>query len=123
MKHLQSRLDSIYIIPNTHMKFNQSEGDLKAVNGESLTSVDDFLYLGSWISCSKDVNARILDTIWKPELSDSLKTGFFRATVETVLMYGSTAWTLTQPLDKQLDGAHTKMLSGEERDLTAEHYK
>ena len=30
-----------------YMKFNQDEGDLKALNGESLKNVDDFLYLGS----------------------------------------------------------------------------
>ena len=29
---------------------------------------------------------------------------------QTVLLYVSTAWTLTQSLDKQLDAAHTKML-------------
>ena len=103
-----------------YVKFNQGEGDLKAVNGESLKNVDDFLYLGSLIDyCSVDVNVRTgkawsalhkLDTIWKSELSDCLKTGFFRATVETVLLYGSTAWTLTQSLDKKLDRAYAKML-------------
>ena len=36
--------------------------------------------------------------------------------VETVLLYGSTAWTLTQSPDKKLDGAYTKMC-GEECDL------
>ena len=51
-----------------------------------------------------------LDTVWKSELSDGLRIGFFRATVETVFLYGSTAWTLTQSLDKKLDGAYTKML-------------
>ena len=30
--------------------------------------------------------------------------------IETVLLYGSTTWTLTQSLDKTLDGAYTKML-------------
>ena len=44
----------------------------------------------------------------KSELSDGLKIGFFRATVETVL-YGSTAWTLTQSLDKKFGGAYTKL--------------
>ena len=44
--------------------------------------------------------------------------------VETVLMYGSTAWTLTQSLDKKLDGAYTqKAESSEECDLAAVHYK
>ena len=59
----------------------------------------------SWIDCcSKDVNVRIkkvwsalnkFNTIWKSELSDGLKIGFFRATIEMVLLYGSTARTLT----------------------------
>ena len=67
------------------------------LNGESLKNVDDFLYLGSWIDCcSKDVNVRIgkawsalhkIDTVRKSELSDGLKIGFFRATIETVLLY------------------------------------
>ena len=42
--------------------------------------------------------------------SGGLKIGFSGATVETILLYGSTAWTLTQSLDKKLDGAYTKML-------------
>ena len=46
----------------------------------------------------------------KLELSDGLKIRFFRAMVETVLLCGSTAWTLTQSLDKRLDRAYTKML-------------
>ena len=64
---------------------------VKALNDESLKNVDDFLHLELWINfCSKDVNVRIgkswaalheIDTIWKSELSDGLKIGFFRATV------------------------------------------
>ena len=87
-------------------EFNQGEGDLKALN--------DFLFLGSLIDCcSGDVSTRIgktwsalhkLDTIWKPELSGVLQIGFFRAKVETVLLYGSKAWTLTQSLDKNWTG-------------------
>ena len=43
-----------------YIKFNQGEGDLKALNGESLKNIEDFRYLGSWIGCcSKDVNVRI----------------------------------------------------------------
>ena len=42
------------------MEFNQAEGDLKVLDGESLKNVDDFLYLGSWTDCcSKAVNVRI----------------------------------------------------------------
>ena len=76
--------------------------------------------MGSWIDCCpKDVGVRVgkawsalhkLDTIWKSELSGGLKIRLFRATVETALLYGSTAWTLTQSLDKKLDGAYTKLL-------------
>ena len=43
-----------------YINFNQDEEDIKALNGESVKNVDDFLYLGSWIDCcSKDVNVRL----------------------------------------------------------------
>ena len=65
-----------------------------------------------------------MDTIWKSELSDGVKIGFFRAAVETVLLYGSTAWTLTQSLDKKLDGAYAKNSEcGVQYNLAAAHYK
>ena len=53
-----------------YIKFSGGEGDLKALNGESLKNVDDFFYPGSWIDrSSKDVNAlHKLDTLWKSEL-------------------------------------------------------
>ena len=83
------------------MKFNQGEGDLKAFNGESFKNVDDFLFLGSWIDCcSEDVNVRIgkawsalhkLGGKWKSEFSEGLNIGIFRAMIEMVLQYGSTA--------------------------------
>ena len=47
---------------------------------------------------------------WKSNLSNNIKINFFRAAVETVPLYGSTPWTLTQVLDKQMDGTYTKML-------------
>ena len=43
-------------------------------------------------------------------LSDGLKLGFSRATIETGLLYGSTSWTLAQSLDKKLYGACANML-------------
>ena len=87
-----------------YIKLNQDEGDLKALNGESLKNVDDFLYLGWLIGCcSKDVNVRI-----------------GKATVETVLLYG--AWTLTQSLNKKIGrGIYKIAESGEEHDLVAAH--
>ena len=102
------------------MSYNQPEGDLITFNGTKLKQVDDFLYLGSWInSCDKDINVRIakawtamqkLDTIWKSGLKRSIKIDFFRATVETVLLYGSNSWTLTKAKNKKLDGTYTRML-------------
>ena len=35
---------------------------------------------------------------------------FFRATVETVLLYGSVTWTLTKRLENKLYGTYTRML-------------
>ena len=93
------------------------------LNGESLKNVEDFLCLGSRIDCwSKDIQVKIgrawsalhkLDTIWKSELSDGLKIGLFRATVETVLLYGSTDWTLTKSWMELIQNAQ----NGEECDL------
>ena len=77
-------------------------------------------YLGSYIaSVEHDVDIRLrkawgalngMDKIWKSNLSDQLKRSFFRATVESVLIYGSITWTLTSKLEKKLNGAYTKML-------------
>ena len=70
-------------------------------------------------STEKDVLVRIakawsalnrLRVIWKSALPDKIKINFFRAVVETVLLYGSPAWTLTKKLEKKLDGTYTRML-------------
>ena len=101
--------------------FNQdaSEG-MRSLNGEKIKQVEDFKDLGSYIaSTERDVNIRLrkawdalneLDKIWKSNLPDNLKRNFFRAAVETVLLYGSVSWTLTTHLEKKIDGAFTRML-------------
>ena len=43
-------------------------------------------------------------------MSDNLKRSFFRATVESVLVYGAITWTLTSNLEKKIYGAYTIML-------------
>ena len=48
--------------------------------------------------------------MWKSNLSN-IEINFFRATLGTVLLYGSNAWTLTQALSKKLGGTYTKMVS------------
>ena len=51
-----------------------------------------------------------MTSIWKSNLSVKLKKNFFRATVESILVYGSITWTLTSSLEKNIDGAYTRML-------------
>ena len=51
-----------------------------------------------------------LATIWKSNLPDKIKRDFFRATVEFVLIYGASTWTLTKRLLTRLDGTYTRML-------------
>ena len=99
--------------------YNQN-GEIKTTKGKTLKKVEHFTYLGSNISSTtKDVSIRIakawsalnrLRPIWKSSLPDNMKRNFFRAVVESVLVYGSTAWTLTKQLEDKLDGTYTKML-------------
>ena len=51
-----------------------------------------------------------LRTIWRSSLPDNMKRNFFRATVESILLYGSSAWTTTKKLENKLDGTYTRML-------------
>jgi len=51
-----------------------------------------------------------LDNIWKSNLPRRLKINFFRATVESILLYGSKTWTMTKELNKELDGTYTCLL-------------
>ena len=39
-----------------------------------------------------------------------MKRSFFQAVVASILLYGSTTWTLTKRLEKKLDGNYTRML-------------
>ena len=51
-----------------------------------------------------------MNSIWTFRLPDNMKRNFFRATVESVLIYGSVSWTLTNSLEKRLNGNYTRML-------------
>ena len=94
--------------------------EIRDLNGNLLKVVEDFKYLGSYIaSTERDIEIKIgkawgalnqLDKIWKSNLPKNLKKDFFRAAVESVLLYGSTAWTLTTSLEDKLDGTYTRML-------------
>ena len=87
---------------------------------EELEKVQDFKYLGSYImSSAKDIKIRKakawkalndMSKIWTSDISRPVKSRFFFATVESVLLYGSETWTLTPSLEKSLNGCYTRML-------------
>jgi hypothetical protein len=93
---------------------------IKTLNGGILKEVDDYKYLGSYISSSeKDFLTRKamawsacndMHKIWKSELNKEIKVKLFRATVEPILLYGSETWTLSRKLEKRLDGTYTRLL-------------
>ena len=98
----------------------KQDGPIEALNKTPLKKVDDFVYLGSNIASTEtNVLIRIfrawsdldrLQTIWKSTPPEQIKKGFFRAVVELVLLYGSSAWTLNKNLENKLNGTYTRML-------------
>ena len=85
-------------------------------------SLEDYKYLGAWISSTsskKDFNTRRarawdiahkLKPVWTSRMPRKTKVGVLTAAVESVLMYGSEAWTLTKALTNRLDGLYTRLL-------------
>ena len=89
-----------------YTNFNQNNNlHMESIGGNMIKRVEDFKYLGSYIkSTDRYVDIRIakawtalnsMQSIWKSKLSEGLKINFFRAVVESVLVYGSVTWTLT----------------------------
>lgn len=105
-----------------YISFSQTDDPLtiKTINSTILKRVDDYKYLGSYISSSaKDFNTRKgmawsacndLNKIWTSKLDTKIKVEIFRATVEPILLYGSETWTLPVKLQKRLDGCYTRLL-------------
>ena len=93
----------------------KKKGDISTLDGKPLKPVEQFTYLGSYISFTEsNVNTRIakawlttnkLSVIWKSELYDKLKRKLFQAVVISVLLYGCTTWTLTKRLNNKPDGS------------------
>ena len=93
---------------------------LHNTDGTALDWVDDFKYLGSWVErTEKDIDVRKalawqalngMVRIWKSNLSKDLKVRLFRGKVEARLLYGCEAWSLTETLERSLDGSYTRML-------------
>ena len=103
------------------MTYNQpGPVNITTRNGDSLEIVENFKYLGSWMeSTEKDFEIRKalawsschkLKKIWNSTLSRRIKVKLFTATVESVLLYGCAAWTVTKTLEKRINGCYTRML-------------
>ena len=103
------------------MPFNiEDPTPLHTNEGTPIEWVKDFKYLGSWMeSTEKDLAIRKalswkalngMSKIWKSDMSRELKVRFFIATIESILLYGCEAWTLTQSMEHSLDGTYTRML-------------
>ena len=104
-----------------YMSYNIPENsNITTTNGQCLSKVDDFTYLGSHLaSTEKDISIRLtkawaalgkLNNVWKSNLPRNIKIDFFRASVESILLYGCSTWSLTKKLALQLDGNYTRML-------------
>jgi hypothetical protein len=125
----QSQISEVEKLCNiVGLKINRSKSECMFINCSGIISiasgplvnVDEFKYLGSYIRSSfKDTQIRIgiawaaarkLINIWKSNLSTKLKIKSFRAFIESILLYGSETWTLTQTQLEKLDGTYTKLL-------------
>ena len=103
------------------INYNQTGGGtLNAIDGSVIKEVEDYKYLGAWISSTKkDFSTRRarawdiahkLKPLWTSKMPRATKVGVLTAAVESVLMYGSESWTLTDNLTKRLDGLYTRLL-------------
>ena len=90
---------------------------MKTINGYILKLVNDYKYLGSYISSSfKDFNTRKgmawsacndLHRIWVSDLHVNMKIDIFKTLIEPILLYGSETWTLTSKQQQRVDGTYT----------------
>ena len=92
---------------------------LVSSDGSPIELVQDFKYLGGYTDSGYDMNTHIgqawsalnsLDRIWKASIKKETKLKVFKASVETILPYGSDSWLLNVALSKKLDGSYIKML-------------
>ena len=112
-----SNTKTMYINTEVETLKNEEHDEI----GQALTESgdQDFKYLGSWCNKERDIATRKalawrslnkMDNIWKSQIDEKLKIMLFRATTETILLYGSQTWSLTVADGKSLDGTYTRML-------------
>ena len=116
-------IDSIWIEKAIFFRFLGGEGcplNMKTLNGYILKCVEDYKYLGAFISNSeKDFKARKgmawsacnnLHKIWVSDLPTYIKINFFKTLIEPILLYSCKTWTLSSKQHARLIGAYTKLL-------------
>ena len=91
----------------------QEDQNVYTLDGNNIETVEDFQRLGVWIVDSKkEVRTRKakawsvmlnLNSIWRSDMNRRLKVNFFKAAVESILLYGSECcWTLTKEEEHRL---------------------
>ena len=108
------------VCPVSDLTTINEKAKITTINGTILAVKEDFKYLVSYISSTeKDIRVRKayawkalhdLKNIWHCAMPDYLKRAIFMASVESILLYGSEAWTLTAVQEARLDGCYTSML-------------
>ena len=82
--------------------------EVKSLNGSILNQVNDFKYLGSYISSSKkDFEIRKAQACVALKFQPKQKINLFKTYIESIVLYGSETWTLSKQLEKCLDGTCT----------------
>ena len=100
-----------YLIKLMIMAYNQIKPIILHIKCKTVLKVfDNVKYLGACMaSLFKDFEVRKaitwkachkLKQIWKSTMNRKLKIQIFRATIETILLYGSETWTITQTFDR-----------------------
>ena len=90
------------------LAYNTTDAIVHTRDGTLLKTMSDFKYLGAYVDSSeKDLRTRRglawlalhkMKKMWTSGLSTGLKRSPFLSTIESVLLYGSETWTLTQRL-------------------------
>ena len=102
------------------MNEDSNHPSITSQDGSHIKEVKDYKYLGSYVEDSrKDFLARKgqawnacnkLLTVWQSGISSSIKVSFFRACVESILLYGAETWTMKKELQDRLYGTYTRLL-------------
>ena len=96
------------------------------VQGSTVEVVDEFCYLGSYIShngnCEKEVKVRIgrassvfgkMKKVWaNKHINLQTKLRLYEALILSTLLYSAELWPLTVTLSKKLEAAHHRWLRG-----------